>query len=202
MDHQELSAALAAAGTGANHYAIHPEPSEHLPYDMDVYVLARDSDGRWFTGFGERGTFDVRRYFDSEDEACRYFQREVTGGRRPENDLRDSQESLRRRAGERLPEVLPVLDAWVAEHRAELGQRGIDLADQVDPEPGVVRRIVLSRGIRTCELTVRGPGLDSTYRRVDTGAAPAEYGNRVHLVHPEVAVRTLATLAFWFPAVG
>jgi hypothetical protein len=196
MDHGELLATLATADVERRDYVVRAEPSDDLPWDMDVRVLARDRDDRWYWGFGERGSFDVRRYFDSEDEACRYFFAMLTSPPTSADRL-ESEETLRRRAGEVLPRTLDAMDGWMASHRAGLESRGISVRITSSTEEGVVRTGVLARGTRRGELIVRGPGRDSAYRRVDTGPEPRDLGNRVHLVHPKIVEEVLQRLAYW-----
>lgn len=197
MDNHQLLTALDAAGVDRRAYDVKPGPSAELPRRMDVPVLAQDVDGRWYSGFGERGSFEVLRYFDSEDEACDHFYRSFTAPESPRAERLAAEETLRRRAGELLPRTLDALDGWVAANRADLERRGVTVRVEDAPQQGVRRRIRLAAGTRQAELSVGEAGRDSAYRQTDTGEQPVDLGNRVQLVHQDTVRARLDRLAGW-----
>jgi hypothetical protein len=72
MDRYELFAALQEARVDPRTYAI-----EGIDNGSDLAegagILSRSQDGRWCVMSWERGTASAERWFDSEDDACRYL---------------------------------------------------------------------------------------------------------------------------------
>ncbi|GAA5057803.1 hypothetical protein [Nocardia callitridis] len=78
MDRKALAAELAAAGQPPGSYRI-TDVHDQGDLPTDFWFLRTGDSGKWEVGAYERGTFDVRSTFDSEDEACRWMYRTLTG---------------------------------------------------------------------------------------------------------------------------
>lgn len=119
MNTTELLIALQDMGVDPN-YSIcgHVPQGGRMRGGGEVYV-DRTPDGSWVVGIYERGHYEPRRHFESEDEACRYAyamlalpilrRKRERGESTPEEDamveayLREVVESARRQARENRP---------------------------------------------------------------------------------------------------
>ncbi|GAB3948897.1 hypothetical protein [Micromonospora vulcania] len=78
MDRREVRDALLAAGLSPDAFEVQGV-HEHAPVPPDFWFLRRSSGTGWEVGAYERGTYDVRQVFDTEQEACALLWRALTG---------------------------------------------------------------------------------------------------------------------------
>ncbi|MFY1685818.1 hypothetical protein [Micromonospora sp.] len=78
MDRHELRNALFATGISPDAFELEGV-HEHVPLPPDFWFLRRCADGRWEIGAYERGVYDVRLTYDTEQEACAGLWRALTG---------------------------------------------------------------------------------------------------------------------------
>ncbi|MGC4886131.1 hypothetical protein [Micromonospora sp. NBC_01392] len=78
MDRHQVRAALLAAGLSPDAFALEGV-HEHVPVPPDFWFLRRARAGGWEIGAYERGTYDVRQRFDTEEEAGDGLWRALTG---------------------------------------------------------------------------------------------------------------------------
>lgn len=72
MNVSELLAALQQAGVSERMYGIVGDTASGGQSGEGSLYLEQAPDGRWVQGGYERGVSTPERWFDSEDEACRY----------------------------------------------------------------------------------------------------------------------------------
>ncbi|OKI67848.1 hypothetical protein [Micromonospora sp. CB01531] len=68
MDRHQVRGALLAAGLSPDAFELE-DVHEHVPVPPDFWFLRRSPGGGWEIGLYERGTYDVRERFDTEEEA-------------------------------------------------------------------------------------------------------------------------------------
>ncbi|MER7416798.1 hypothetical protein ABT346_08435 [Micromonospora peucetia] len=78
MDRHEVRDALLATGMSPDAFELEGV-HEHVPVPPDFWFLRRSPGGRWEIGAYERGRYDVRLVFDTEEEACAALWRALTG---------------------------------------------------------------------------------------------------------------------------
>ncbi|MEH1164717.1 hypothetical protein V6V47_04950 [Micromonospora sp. CPCC 205539] len=78
MDRRELRDALLTAGLSPEAFEVEGV-HEHASVPTDFWFLRRSSGGGWEVGAYERGRYDVRQVFASEQEAAALLWRALTG---------------------------------------------------------------------------------------------------------------------------
>ncbi|SCG61813.1 hypothetical protein [Micromonospora coxensis] len=78
MDRHEVRNALMKAGISPDAFEL-AGVHEHVPLPPDFWFLRRSADGRWEIGAYERGVYDVRQTFDTEEDACGGLWHALTG---------------------------------------------------------------------------------------------------------------------------
>ncbi|MFI7210460.1 hypothetical protein [Micromonospora maritima] len=78
MDRHQVRAALFAAGLSPDAFELEGV-HEHVPVPPDFWFLRRAAAEGWEIGLYERGTYDVRQRFATEEEACAGLFRALTG---------------------------------------------------------------------------------------------------------------------------
>ncbi|MEV4479928.1 hypothetical protein AB0K04_12970 [Micromonospora coxensis] len=83
MNRHEVRNALMKAGLSPDAFELEGV-HEHVPLPPDFWFLRRSAGGGWEIGLYERGTYDVRFGFDTEEEACAGLWRALTGRPAPD----------------------------------------------------------------------------------------------------------------------
>ncbi|WP_089154706.1 hypothetical protein [Micromonospora sp. NBS 11-29] len=78
MDRHQVRAALLAAGLSPDAFALEGV-HEQVPVPPDFWFLRRAPGGGWEIGLYERGGYDVRQRFGTEEEACAGLWQALTG---------------------------------------------------------------------------------------------------------------------------
>jgi hypothetical protein len=69
VDRYEVRDALLEAGVSPDAFWLQ-DVDEHVSVPTDFWFLRRSADGRWEVGPYERGVYEVRHVYDSEEAAC------------------------------------------------------------------------------------------------------------------------------------
>ena len=78
MDRHQVRAALLAAGLSPDAFELEGV-HEHVPVPPDFWFLRRSPRGGWEIGLYERGVYDIRQRFDTEEEASAGLWTALTG---------------------------------------------------------------------------------------------------------------------------
>lgn len=79
--HQLVEALLAAGRPPASFQVAGVHAAE--PPSMDFWFMRPGADGGWDVGAFERGTYDVRKHFDAENQAAAFLYKALTGHEPP-----------------------------------------------------------------------------------------------------------------------
>ena len=90
MNVDELWAELGARGA-RNQFALNSTPRTGSGLPNDAVVVEPVEDGRWTVYYTERGGIFDQRFFDSEDDACRYALTQVVHPQGPGRQLTDDE---------------------------------------------------------------------------------------------------------------